>query len=390
MKILVISHTYIVKLNCTKLKLLASLPGVDQVAVVVPKYWRPGGVQKDIVVSQGWQEDNFQVIPIQNFSQNNQALLSFSPEIIPLLRELRPDIIQVEQGAKSLAYAQLITLNRWLNLKAKLVFFTWWNLPYTTKGPLSWLEGYNLRHTQGLIAGNQDGIDILREHGYHGLAQVMPQLGVDETLFTPQPQPQLAEQLGIDSTNFVIGFIGRFVREKGILTLIQAVGELPGKQWRLLLLGRGDLTREIQTQIQELSIAEQVIIIDSVPHDQVPNYLNLMDVLVLPSETTYQVKTLSAVGWKEQFGHVLIEAMACKIPVIGSDSGEIPQVIGHAGLIFPEGNVLALTDCLQQLQENIAQRKELAELGYQRVTEQYTNLALARQQLDFYQTLLRK
>ena len=53
-------------------------------------------------------------------------------------------------------------------------------------------------------------------------------------------------------------------------------------------------------------------------------YINLMNTLVLPSETTYKFKTLTSVGWKEQFGHVLIEAMACKVPVIGSESGEIP------------------------------------------------------------------
>lgn len=388
MKILVVSHTYIVKLNCAKLELLANLEDNHQVMVVVPKLWQPGGVQNKTVTTTPRSQGNFSLIPLSNFSKNNQALLTFGLEIKNLLQEFQPDIIQVEQGAKSLGYAQLITLNRWLNLKAKNVFFTWWNLPYQTKFPLSWLESYNLRHTQGLIGGNQDAVDILQNHGYRGKSTVLPQLGVDEQLFTPKPQIKLAEELGIKSTEFVIGFVGRFVEEKGILTLVKAVAKLQLSNWRLLLLGRGDLITQIRTEATELGIIDKLIVVETVPHEQVANYLNLMNVLVLPSQTTYKVKTISAVGWKEQFGHVLIEAMACKIPVIGSNSGEIPHVIEDAGLIFPEGDAIALSKCLQQLADNTDLANHLAELGYQRVRDKYTNLALAKQQLEFYQELL--
>jgi glycosyltransferase involved in cell wall biosynthesis len=113
-----------------------------------------------------------------------------------------------------------------------------------------------------------------------------------------------------------------------------------------------------------------------------------MNTLVLPSETTYQFKTLTAVGWKEQFGHVLIEAMACRVPVIGSDSGEIPNVIGDAGLVFPEGDAEALRNCLQQFMERPELAQQLAQKGYERTMEKYTNQALAKQQLEFYQELL--
>ena len=227
MKILVASHTYIVDLNCEKLRNLVKLESNIEVTVVVPKRWRPGGVQNSKTIeSQFRQEGNFRVVPISNFSQNNQPLLTFGVDIIPLLKDFRPDIIQVEQGAKSLGYAQFITLNRLLALKSKNVFFTWWNLPYTNKFPITWLETYNLNNTDGLISGNQDGVDILREHGYQGKAKVMPQLGVDELLFSPSPQPELAQELGIESDQFIIGFVGRFVEEKGILTLIKAVSYL--------------------------------------------------------------------------------------------------------------------------------------------------------------------
>ena len=113
-----------------------------------------------------------------------------------------------------------------------------------------------------------------------------------------------------------------------------------------------------------------------------------MSVLVLPSETTYKFKTLTAVGWKEQFGHVLIEAMACKVPVIGSNSGEIPNVIGEAGLIFSEGDNLALKNCLSSLMLDKKLASELSERGYQRILNYYTNKALAQKSLSFYESLV--
>ena len=388
MKILVISHTYIVDLNGEKLRSLAKLNPDSEVVVAVPKRWRPGGVQNRIIETQPKDEGNFRIVPLANFSQNNQALLVFGVDLIQLLLTFKPNIIQVEQGAKALCYAQTIFLNKLLKIKAKNLFFTWWNLPYDTKFPISWLEKFNLENTDGAIPGNQDAADILREHGYEGTLKVMPQLGVDETLFFPNSQAELAAQVGINANEFVIGYLGRFVPEKGLLTLLNAVSGLSSQSWKLLLVGRGGLKNQILTQAEEQGIGDRLIILDSVAHDQVPNYLNLMNVLVLPSETTYQVKTLTAVGWKEQFGHVLIEAMACKVPVIGSDSGEIPHVIAEAGLTFPEGDAEMLQQCLQKVIENPETAKKLAEAGYERVQKKYTNQALAQALMAFYQDLL--
>ncbi|HBL58518.1 MAG TPA: glycosyltransferase family 4 protein [Cyanobacteria bacterium UBA8803] len=388
MRILVASHSYIVDLNCEKLRTLAYLEPDIEVTVVVPRRWRPGGVQNKIIETQPRQEGSFRIVPISNFSENNQGLLTFGADIISLLRQFRPHIIQVEQGAKALGYAQFIALNQLLGLKAKNLFFTWWNLPYEVKFPISLLQAYNLRNTHGLIAGNQDGAEILQQHGYNGPFIVMPQLGVDETRFRPQPQPELQSKLGIQADDFVIGFVGRFVEEKGLLTLGLALAGLQNYPWKWLLLGRGPLQAVLMAKAAEWGIKDKIILVESVPHDEVPHYINLMNTLVLPSETTYKFKTLTAAGWKEQFGHVLIEAMASKVPVIGSDSGEIPHVIADAGLIFPEGDVAALRDCLVSLLEQPNLSENLAQLGYDRAMSRYTNKALAKQLLEFYKELL--
>jgi glycosyltransferase involved in cell wall biosynthesis len=178
------------------------------------------------------------------------------------------------------------------------------------------------------------------------------------------------------------------VPEKGILTLIKAVSGLKDKRWKLLLLGRGELQTKIIEEMAQAGLKERLILVESVPHTQVPHYLNLMNTLVLPSETTYEFKTMSATGWKEQFGHVLIEAMACKVPVIGSNSGEIPHVIGDAGLIFPEKDEIALQNCLTQMIEKADLAQDLGEKGYQRVMDKYTNKALAKELLNFYKQII--
>ena len=388
MRVLVASHTYIVDLNREKLRELAKLHREIEVTIVVPRRWKPGGVQNKIVESEYLREGSFQVVPISNFSQNNQGLLTFGTDLLGLLREFKPDIIQVEQGSKSLAYAQFITLNRLLGLKAKMLFFTWWNLPYELKWPIASLEAYNLRHTDGIVVGNQDGADILRDRGYKGQIEIMPQLGVDEGLFRPHPVPELRQQLGLNPDDFVVGYVGRFVEEKGLRTLSQALESIREHPWKWLLLGRGPLQEEIQAWAASRGWSDRLIWVESVPHDDVQRYINLLDVLVLPSETTYRFKTLTSVGWKEQFGHVLIEAMACRVPVIGSDSGEIPHVISEGGLVFPEGNVAELKTCLLKLIEQPDAAEEMARRGYERALEQYTNKALAQKLLTFYKQLL--
>ncbi len=396
MRLWVVSHTYIVDLNCDKLKAMAALAAdrgrTFEMTVVVPRIWKPGGVVGGTVCSQGYDQGNFRVVPVGNFSQTHQGLLCFRSELVSLLRQHPPDVIQVEQGAKSLAYAQLITLNGLLGLNAKRVLFTWWNLPYALRPPLVWLERYNLHHTDGAIAGNRDAAAILRQRGYGGPIAVLPQLGVNEQQFCRCPQPELAAALGLSRRDdsqgwqefswqeFIVGYVGRFVPEKGLRTLAEALVGLPELPWRWLLVGRGPLRAELSERMQKAGLGDRLRWVEAVPHADIPRYLNVMNVLVLPSETTPH--------WKEQFGHVLIEAMACQVPVIGSDSGEIPHVIGDAGLIFPEGQVAALRDRLQALMQRPTLAAELAARGYQRAIAHFTNRVLAAKQLEFYDQLM--
>jgi glycosyltransferase involved in cell wall biosynthesis len=96
-----------------------------------------------------------------------------------------------------------------------------------------------------------------------------------------------------------------------------------------------------------------------------------MDVLVLPSRTTRD--------WAEQFGRVLVEALSCGVPVVGSDSGEIPWVVTTTGggHVFPEGNVDELARVLGRLRADPAERTRLAERGRAVVKDVFTADACA-------------
>src|SRR6185503_11152837 len=174
----------------------------------------------------------------------------------------------------------------------------------------------------------------------------------------------------------IVGYIGRVVPEKGVDVLVDA---LAGFDARLLVVGDGIARRALEAQTTSWP-AGKAVFIGGVPDTAVPDYLACMDALVLPSRTTP--------SWAEQFGHVLIEAMAAGVPVVGSSSGAIPEVIGEAGLVFPEGDAKALRAQLATLFDDPALRKRLVERGRARVDRLYTNERLAPAQRDIYRQVL--
>ena len=148
------------------------------------------------------------------------------------------------------------------------------------------------------------------------------------------------------------------MESKGLDTLIAAVAKLD-IEYRLLIIGRGEYKAELVKDAERLGITDRIVWIDGMLPEKVPEYVNCMNALVLPSRTTPD--------WVEFFGRVLIEGMACEVPVIGSDSGEIPRVVGDAGLIFPEGDAEALADRIEQIVQNTSFANQLIQRGRARV-----------------------
>lgn len=168
---------------------------------------------------------------------------------------------------------------------------------------------------------------------------------------------------------FVVGFAGRLVAAKGLDVLIDAVAGTDRMNVRLV--GNGPLREELLVQAARLGVALEID--TTAKHEEMASAYAGFDVLVLPSRTT--------ATWAEQFGRVLVEALWCGVPVVGSDSGEIPWVIRATGggIVVPEGDPAALRDALVRLRDSPELRRELAARGREQVYAQFSVEACARE-----------
>ena len=292
-----------------------------------------------------------------------------------IIRKVNPDILHIEEEHYSVVTYQAIRLARKYNLKC--VFVSLQNIYKIYPFPFSWIEKYNIKNADCAVAVSDEIRDVLVRKGL-GKDQipVIP-YGVDHLMYRKIKSQKLKSKFGLDG--FTIGYMGRFVKEKGIMDLLQAVSRI-NSDFNLLLVGSGKLRDEIKAEGIRFELLEKITIVDSISSSQVPYYLNGMDCLVLPSRTTRT--------WKEQFGRVLTEAMSCEVPVIGSDSGEIPNVIGDCGLVFKEGDVDDLSSKITRLINNPGLREELAKKGRQRVLDNFTQEKAARETYKIYQKMV--
>ena len=293
-------------------------------------------------------------------------------------KDFQPDIIHLEEEAWSLNALQTVRLKRKYCPKSRFIFRTSLSIPSKQRfGPLPvWIESRVFRETDMAFPLSENAGKILRQRGYSG-AQIPFPNGVDISLFQKQDMSQLKTSLGLADC-FVIGYVGRLIQMKGVDTLLEAAATLDFP-FKLLIVGRGKDKSKFQEIAAKHQISEKIVWIDAVPPEEVPDYLNCMNTLVLPSRTT--------ADWVEFFGRVLIEGMACEVPVIGSNSGEIPHVIGDAGLVFPEGDAATLAEKISQIADDPVLCQNLQKRGLVRV-QHFTWETIAQRTYEVYQQLL--
>lgn len=257
---------------------------------------------------------------------------------------------------------------------------TFQNISKRYPWPLSAFEQRTMTRADGWIAFGQMVYDTLVTRDLYAAkpSRVLPP-GVDTERFRPDAalRHRTLLQLGWSTSDRVVGFLGRFVPQKGIDVLLTALRSI-ATPWRALFVGGGPMEQQLRRFAIEYP--GRVHVETSATHDEVPGWLNAMSVLCAPSQTTRR--------WREQFGRMLIEAMACGVPVMASASGEMPTVVGGAGAILAENDARAWASEIDRVLTDPAVREARAARGLDRARTRFAWPAVARQHLDFFNMLM--
>lgn len=356
-----------------KIDYLAREPDIE-LCYVTPAQW-----QDDLLrVAQPSEEGVFRQLAIPIIGKPADPHRALFRTIDFAMRSFKPHIIHAEEEPDSLSALQIAWARHLFAPGARLYLHTWQNVDRPKSLAVRWVMRQTLTAANLVFCANQEAAALLRRYGFGCPLPTVPAVGVDTEVFTLCPPRQC---LAADAP--LLGYVGRFVPEKGIDILIQAFAILHQTTIpfaRLRLIGAGPQQSLLATQAAELGIADAVEFVAPMPPAQIAQAMCALDVLILPSRTTPV--------WKEQLGRVLLEAMACGIPVIGSDSGAIPEVIGDAGLVFSEGNAVELAHRIEQVLTDPELHQQCSQRGIERAHEHYSQQVLATKTVAFYRQML--
>jgi glycosyltransferase involved in cell wall biosynthesis len=374
LRVLMVSHTCQSRTEGQpKAERLAAMPEID-LKVLVPSRWRHYGKWRVADVPE--KSAAYQVQrPMLAWAGPAQFYLHFYPRLGRLLRSFRPDVIDLWEEPWGLVSAHACRLRDKLLPKTAIISETEQNLDRTLPPPFEPFRRYTLRNADFLIGRSTEAIEVARSRGYgNGPAAVVPN-AVDSELFRPMDQAVCRRQLGWPENGFIAGYIGRLVERKGLADFLDALEQCPADVTGAFV-GDGEMQSEIARRAGTPPLEGRVRLMNGRPLAELPTVMNALDVLVLPSRT---VPT-----WKEQFGRVIIEAHACGIPVIGTDSGAIPEVVGDGGLIVPEHDPAMLANSLKSLATDPGRARELGKRGAETIASRYTWDAVATRMRDVH------
>ncbi|MCR4329946.1 MAG: glycosyltransferase family 4 protein [Candidatus Roizmanbacteria bacterium] len=261
-----------------------------------------------------------------------------------------------------------------LNRRLRIVSTSWDTIPFNNETiALKKLQKYTvLKHADLFICHSTRAQKALLLEGVleHRVRHVP--LGVDTKLFFPNPQ---------SSQPHTILFVGRLVREKGVLVLIDAFEALYKKHphAQLFILGSGPLEKTIRTHLLHKGLSHAVTI-TKLRYSAIVQLYHKAQIFVLPS--------ISNATWEEQYGMALIEAMACGLPIITTDSGAIGEVVGNAAITITQNNVPELFSALDMLYTSEDIRKKIGTMGYIRAQKKFSAQKFSQSLAQIYATLL--
>ena len=192
--------------------------------------------------------------------------------------------------------------------------------------------------------------------------------GINADDFKPcEPDKEFIKNYNLKGKK-VIGFIGSFYRYEGLDLLINAFSQISTTMpdAMLLLVGGGEVERELKDQVQRLNLTDKVIIPGRISHDRIPGVYALIDLMVYPR---YSMRLTELVTPLKP-----LEAMAMGKALIASDVGGHRELIrnNETGLLFPAGNKFALAESIDSLLKDHALRKKIEKQGLEWVKANHT------------------
>ncbi|MGQ9525691.1 MAG: glycosyltransferase [Armatimonadota bacterium] len=282
-----------------------------------------------------------------------------APWVRHLLARFRPDLLHVHYAAGYGVLGRLSGFHpRILSIWGSDVF----------------LVPYQSRFQHHVVRKNLFAYDILCATGpaiAEQTRRICPEVGeilitpfgVDLAQFVPNPSHR-------DPSVVTIGTVKGLHPVYGTDILVRAFAELHQRlhvsdpylasRLRLLIVGRGTHRPQIEALVDKLGLASVTEMPGPVPHSEVPNWLNRLDIYVTASRS-------------ESFGVAVLEASACGIPVVVTNVGGLPEVVVDrtTGFIVPPENPSAIADALETLTRNPDLRQQMGSAGRQFVSSRY-------------------
>lgn len=322
--------------------------GID-VTVVTAARWNEGG--QVVELDPGSDPD---VVAAPTLGRH-PFLFAYDPRPIRRVVNRRHfDVIDVHEEPASVALAEVLALVDTARLDTPVVCYSAQNLLKAYPLPFRTIERRNLRRVAAVHSCNEEVERVLRAKGFDGEV-VNLGLGVDIEGFSPGTG-DLGET---PHERFRVGYVGRITARKGLFTLLAAIGRLDDVE--LTVVGAGPDAAALGKAIAARNLRERVNVQGYVDHDALPGLYRSFDVLVVPS--------ISTSSWTEQFGRVAIEAMASGVPVVVSDAGSLPEVVGDAGVVVPEADAGALAEAIRGLRDDPTLRAASARRGLLRARD---------------------
>lgn len=317
--------------------------GVD-VTVVAPLRWNEGGSTVTLDADPGER-----VVPVAT-AGTHPFLFAYDPRPIrKVLRTQRFDVVDIHEEPASVALAEVLAIMRTAGVDTPTVAYSAQNLAKTYPPPFRWFEQRSFRTVRAVHSCNAAVEEVLRSKGFAGEVLNLG-LGVDIGRFSPAADA--AEPITTGG-HLEVGYVGRLEKRKGIFTLLAAVDRTPGT--RLTFVGSGPDSIRLDASIAARGLGDRVSVSGFVRHDDLPDVYRSFDVLVIPS--------ISNPSWTEQFGRVVVEAMASGTPVVVSDAGSLPEVAADAGVVVPEDDAAAVSGALERIRDDPALRQQLRRRG---------------------------